>query len=93
MAVVRDTQRQAFDTAKGDAARCICAGRASEILEQQVDSVGRMGALDRNREIEMFQSESDMLAWCEVAMSLVEGWEVELKGNHDEQPQPWMWHC
>ncbi len=34
----------------------------------------------------MFPSEADVLAWCEVAMSLIEGWEVEPKGNHDEQP-------
>lgn len=51
-----------------------------------MNSVDRAGTLDRNREIEMFQSEADVLAWCEVAMSLIEGWEVEPKGNHDEQP-------
>lgn len=62
MAEVRDTQRQAFHPANGDAAKCICARRASEILEQRGDSLGRIGALDRNCEIETFQSEADVFA-------------------------------
>lgn len=75
-----------FHTAMGNAAKCISARSGSEILEGTVDSVDRVGTLDRSHEIDMFPSEADVLAWCEVAMSLIEGWEVEPKGNHDEQP-------